>query len=503
MSIQRLSRNALASMTLVIGSTLLMIELYRFLVRTLGPAQLGVWSLVVASTAAARLGEMGVGNAVMKLVASDLGDREPSRAAATLGICLAVVAVLVAVLCVLLWPLMYPGLAVVISDPELLNSARALLPWALASLWFGAIGQVQLCALDALQRTDLKMFATLGAGAGQLAAAYALVPTYGLPSLGPVQLVHAVLTLTAATVVVVFALKVPARSWMAWTRTRLSQTLRYGFGVQAASLGQLLFEPAVKALLAVQGGPALTGYFELANRAVTQCRMLIVSVCQMLIPYLSYHSGSQAPAAARTVRVYRAVHSVLFVFTVPYFALLAAALPLVLSLWLGRFDLAFVGIGLACTLGWGLNTLVVSAYTVYMALGTLRWTVWAQIAIGALNAVLASIGGYLWGGAGVLAGAMLALALGSALITIAFHREFDLSLADFFPTKSWPLIAVSLGGSAVIVAAQLLSGDDARQSWRTVAALTVFALALLSMVWRHPAVRDLRLRLRPAQPEAA
>jgi O-antigen/teichoic acid export membrane protein len=496
MSIRRLSRNAFASMALVIGTTALMIELYRFLVRELGPEQLGVWSLVVASTTAARLGEMGIGNAVMKYVSGDLGAGNPSRAAATLGMCLTMVATVMAVLCAILWPTMAAGLSLVITDPNLLLAARKLLPWSLGSLWIGAVGQIQLCALDAMQRTDLKMVVALGAGVGQLGVAYAIVPEHGLQGLGPVQLVQAVLVMAVSTTIVARSLDARLEAWLSWPRGRLAETFRYGAGIQSGAIGQLLFEPVVKALLAAFGGPSLTGYYELASRAVTQCRSVIVSGCQMLIPYLSHRAGGQSITQAQANNAYQSVHAVLFVLSIPYFAFIAAAMPLVLSLWLGRYEPLFVGMGLACALGWGVNTLAVSAYTLYMAIGRLRWTLWTQLAIGVLNVMLASFGGWLMGGAGVVGGAMLALALGSSVVTLAFHNEFGLSARDFVPEDTAAIVGVSILGASAIAAAQVSRGTPLSDAGYVVAALLIFALACSALAWRHPAIGAMVRRLR-------
>jgi O-antigen/teichoic acid export membrane protein len=433
---------------------------------------------------------------VMKFVASDLGAGEPTRAAAKLGMCTLTIAGLVAAVCGVLWPLLDAGLAIVITEPRLLAAARQLLPWALAALWVGSMAQVLLTALDALQRSELKALVTLGAGVGQLAAAYALVPTHGLQSLGPMQVLQAALSAVAAGACVFAVLGVGARGWFGWSRRRLIDMLRYGAGVQIAAVGQLLFEPSVKALLTGFGSLTLTGYYELANRAVSQCRAVIVAAYQMLIPYLAHRAGSQALSPAQVVSAYRTVHAVLFVLSVPYFALLAAALPLLLSLWLGHFELAFVAIGLACVVGWGLNTLVVAAYMIYLGIGRVAWPLRTQLTIGILNLALASGGGWLWGGFGVIGGAMLALALGSAVVAVAFHLEFKLSWRDFVPVTSAPIIGTSLAGAVAIAGLQIVSSGSLQSVWPIAAVLAIFGLACLGLTWRHPAVRGLVGRLR-------
>lgn len=496
MSLRRLSRNALASMVQVVGSTFLLIEFYRFLVRQLGPEQIGVWSLVVASTAAVRLGEMGIGSAVVRFVAGDLGARQTARAASTLAMCVVAVGVPIAILCLLLWPALDRGLALVIHDAGLLGIARSLLPLSLTALWLGSIAQVLLSALDAMQRTDLKAVVTLGAGAGQLAVAYAVVPTQGLHSLAFVQLVHSALSAAVAIALVAATLGIRISDWFRWDRRRLVAMFRYGGGVQLGSIGQLLFEPTVKALLSVFGGLSSTGYYELANRATTQYRSVIVAAYQLLIPYLAHRAGDRDLETKQIINAYRFAHGLLVALVLPYFGLLAAAMPLVLSLWLGRYEPAFVAIGLACVLGWGLNTLAVSAYTIYLAIGRLRWTLWAQLAVGVSSVVFASLGGWGWGSLGVVIGAMLALTAGSAVVTWAFHTEFSVSWREFLPAGSIPVASVSLLGAMVLAGAEIVNGDPIGSAVQIVAGLALFAVICGLLVWRDPAVAHVIGRLR-------
>src|SRR2546429_1223395 len=417
MSFRRLSRNAIASIAQVVGSAMLLLELYRFLVRQLGPGQIGVWSLVVACTAPARLGEMGIGTAVTKFVAGDLGASKPRRAAATIGMCSATVAAIIGAFSLLVWSVAPAVLTRLVSDDRLLSVAQALVPWALASLWFASIGQVRLGALDALQRSDLKAVTTVSANSLQLAAAYVLVPKHGLLALGEIQLVNAGLAAVGAMALVVGVLAVDTHAWFDWNRRRLVDAIRYGAGMQLSTLGQLLFDPVVKALLARVGPLSVVGYYEIAIRFVTQCRSVIAAAYQALIPYLAHRAGDRELAKQDIVRAYRLAHSLLVVIALPFFSVVAVGLPLVFDIWLGRNDATFIAIGLACLVGFCVNTLSVSAYVIYLAIGRIRWTIWTQFGIGVLNVALASIGARVFGVGGVVAGGMIAPALGGTKAT--------------------------------------------------------------------------------------
>ena len=140
--------------------------------------------------------------------------------------------------------------------------------------------------------------------------------------------------------------------------------------------------------------------------------------------------------------------------------------------------------------------LAVASYMVYLAIGRVGWPLRAQLTVGVLNAVLASLGGWLWGGYGVIVGAMLALALGGAVVTVAFHLEFGLSWRDFVPAASAPVVGVSLAGAVAITALQIVPSGGVQSAGPVAAMLATFGLACAGLAWRHPAVAGLARRLR-------
>jgi O-antigen/teichoic acid export membrane protein len=69
---RRIFSNAALSVLQTGISAILLFFLYRYLLVRLGPEQLGVWSVVLASTSVARLSDMGFSGAVVRFVARHL-----------------------------------------------------------------------------------------------------------------------------------------------------------------------------------------------------------------------------------------------------------------------------------------------------------------------------------------------------------------------------------------------------------------------------------------------
>ena len=76
---RRISANVIASIAQVLASSVAFFLLYRYLLDQLGVAQLGVWSLVLATTSVSRIGDLGLSAGVVKFVAQALAQGDARR----------------------------------------------------------------------------------------------------------------------------------------------------------------------------------------------------------------------------------------------------------------------------------------------------------------------------------------------------------------------------------------------------------------------------------------
>jgi hypothetical protein len=174
------------------------------------------------------------------------------------------------------------------------------------------------------------------------------------------------------------------------------------------------------------------------------------------------------------------------------FALTASAAPAVSTLLLQRQDAQFCLMAWLLCAGWAVNTRSVPAYFCNMGSGRLRWNTIGHVLIGLLNALLASVLGVLAGWWGVVIGSTLALAAGSLVILVAFHRERGIAMAELVPGESRLLLIFGIGATAVIgfAAVKLLSPDSGLE----VAFLPVVAITLVlaPFALMHPMRRTLQ-----------
>jgi O-antigen/teichoic acid export membrane protein len=495
MNIRTLYINAAAATAQVFVSAVLMLLLYRYLLHQLGPEKLGVWSLVLASGAVARLADFGLGGSVIRFVASDLGAGNRARAAQTVGMSAIAIGLVIGLVCALLLPGLETGLKHLVLDKALQSDAIGLVPWALVSLWLGAIAQVFLGTLDACQKGATRVLINLVSTAGQLLASYLIVPSYGLLGLGIVQVIQTLFTLVLAVCFVAYSFRIPIRIWLKPDKERFIESLKFGGAIQIGAVAQLFFDPTVKILLSYFGGLSSTGYYEAASRAVLQFRSIIVSAYQMLVPHLAHKIGGGEFNKSQVTNAFGLAHSLLIAISVPYFAILTAILPMFLTVWIGRVEPSFIIFGILCMIGWSLNALNTSAYMIFVATGRLRWTMTSHLVIGVLCFVLGAIFGWLYGGFGVVFGAMLALALGSAVVFFSFQLENRIPFRTAFSNEHIRLIFFCVMGDVVLLYVQAKSGFDFPPAITILMALAAFILACVVLAFRDGAVKGLFIRM--------
>jgi O-antigen/teichoic acid export membrane protein len=471
MSRGTLAKNALSGTLQVLATGAITFELYR---------------LLLASATTGRLIDLGLGGGVVKFVAKYMGENSRAQAGTTIQMALAGMAALFCVAGLLLFPLLNAGLALLIKDLSSLEQARALLPYALATLIIGSLSGVTLSALDGCQRMDLRAIIGITGSAVQLVSAYCLVPKFALLGLAIGQVVQSVVVFASGILLLSKLVGPHLYDLRGWRKSIFVELIRYGTGFQAAAFGQILFEPAVKAILTRYSGLEFTGYYEMANRMVLQLRSILVSAYQSLVPYVASFLKSEEELRSIYVSSYR----LLFFFSSLSFGFVGLLLPLVLQVWLGRFVPKFIGIGELCLLGWALNTLSAPAYFIFIGTGKLRWPVLSHTAIGVFSAVLGILFGSLLGGFGVLVAVMIVLICGSQFVSCAFHVQHDIPWHWLIPRESWPIGICAVLGSLCVLASALALGTSAQP--RTILVILFFSVVLIYLSHKNPNAGVLR-----------
>ena len=477
---KRIVANALMSIAQVIVSALVFFFLYKFLIQTLGPAKVGIWSLILASTSASQIANLGLSGSVVKFVAKYLARDEPETVSKLLQTTFLTVAVLMAGILLLFYPISMYIIGFLIEAP-LLPEATPLIPMALVSVWLMALSVISNGGLDGLQKIDTRSALQMVGNIFYAALCFVLVKQYGLIGIAYANIIQYVVVLLVSYSLLRRAVQLPLIPHQ-WDASLFKEMLSYGVNVQVTNIATMLFDPITKALLSHFGSLSLVGFYEMANKLVTQLRSLIVAANAVLVPVVA-NLNEKEPE--RINKLYIDSFRAIFFLSVPAYSLLIVSVPFISQIWIGHYEAEFVQCALFLSVLWFFNTLTVPAYFIYQGIGDLRWNTLSHILIAVLNLILGIVFGKVWGGTGILTSWFLAASLGSLVSPFAYH------IYHRYPfTKLWTFHDIILFFSAVTALA-LCGAINIIYSGHTIMWLFIVNGALLIVflaipLWTHP-----------------
>lgn len=429
--------NAFMSIVQIILVSGVLFFLYRFLLRTIGVEQLGIWSLVLATTSVTQVANLGLSGSVVKFVAKYVARGEDKNVSGVIQTAAISLAIIVGIVLLLGYPFIKWILALVVPEGSIVSAIK-ILPYALLSLWLTMITSVFQSGLDGFQRIYIRNILTMSGSIFYAVLCYILAPKNGLIGLAYAQIINNSIMLMASWILIKRFLPVLPVIPYQWNRALFKEIISYGINFQVVSITTMFYDPTTKALLSKFGGLQMVGYYEMANKMVQQFRALIISANQVLVPSIA---DLQEKNPERIRSVYLTNYELIFYLALPLYTLIIIGTPLISELWLGHYEKIFIIFGLMLSIGNFLNTLAGPSYFANLGTGNLRWNVIGHITIAILNAGLGVILGSLFNGYGVAIAWVTALALGSAVIYVAYHLNNKIPLEELFPKNSRAMTA--------------------------------------------------------------
>ena len=471
--------NATMSVCQIVLIGIAIFILYKFLLVTIGAKQLGIWSIVLATSSVSQIANFGLSGSVVKFVAKYVALRENQKASNVIQTAVISLGSFVGILLLITYPAFTKILSFIVPSDSL-PLALDILPYALFSIWLMMIVSVFESALDGFQRIDLRSIILTCSSILNLIFCVILAPSYGLMGVAYARVAQMSLTLITSWFVLRRHIKLPILPCK-WNKELFREILSYGLKYQTISIATMFYDPVTKGLLSKFGSLSMVGYYEMASRMVQQFRALLVSANQVLFPAIA---DLKARDPGKIASVYRISYQLLFYLSLPLYSLIIVSLPVISALWIGHYEKAFVDFGILLSIGWFFNTLSAPSYFVNLGTGELRWNVISHVAIAVLNAVLGLILGVYFGGIGVVIAWVVSLALGSSLVYLSYHIKHKVPLIDLLPRDSRILITVSLIGAVFISAIQAKTGY-------MITIPAIFTATILIILWFHP----MRIRL--------
>ncbi len=474
--------NAATTFAQIACNAAILFFLYRFLVRAIGLDGLGIWSLVLATTSVVALANQGFSTSIVKFVAKYAARESPADVSALVQTAELSVALALAPVLIALYPVAAWALAIVLPHANV-AAARAILPYAIASLWINVTASVLQAGLAGYELITECNYVDLAGSALYLLLAFVLVPKHGLLGLAYAQLIQAAVCFLALWTLLKRRIPTLAILPRTWSRTLFREMARYGVHFQLITASQSIREPVTKALLTKFGGPGATGLYDLAVRFVVTVRELLVQANQVLIPTIS---GLQERDPDAVPAIYEKSYRLLFYLAIPAFTLVIVVSPLVSVIWLGRYDTTFFEFVALLAIGWIVNVLSNPAYVVDLGVGTLGWVSIGCVLTAILNAALGITLGKIFGPAAVVVAAVFSLIVGYGVVLAAYHIENRVSFRTLIPPQSAGILAASCAVTVVFFPLISVAPAASLLSLRTVFGILAALLTIAIPMWVHP-----------------
>ncbi len=474
--------NAMMSILQVAVTSMILFVLYRFFLNTIGVAQFGIWSVVLATTSVVNIANLGLSASVVKFVAKYLARGEEDTIADVIQTSTISIGILIGLFLLLAYPFANWLLSLVIPVANL-KDALSILPYALLSLWITAIASVFQAGLDGYQRIDVRSKILIASTLFNLILCFLLVPTYGLIGLAYAHIAQAIIVLVGSWVMLKRNIPLLPVVPYKWNRKLFREMVGYGVNFQLISISQMLCDPTTKALLTKFGGLTMVGFYEMANRMLMQFRMLLVSANQVLVPTVA---DLQEKNPNIIQNVYKDNYRLIFYIALPFYSIIIAFTPLISEIWIGHYEAIFVIFSVLIAVNLFINTLSVPAYFSYLGIGELKWNTFGHVITAIMNAILGIMVGYIFEGIGVVIAWILSSLTGSLTIAISYHYRHKIPLGELFPRES---IKVAIACLTAVSSAFLLY-HRLNHTFADIAIMSitilVFSIIVFIPLWLHP-----------------
>ena len=321
---QKILINAITSITQIVLIAVILFLLYRFLLDTIGIEQLGIWSLVIATTSVTQIANFGLSGSVAKFVAKYVAREEAENVSGVIQTASISVAVIIGTILLFTYPVIKWLLGLII-PVDSLRIALYILPYALLALWLLMITSIFQGGLDGYQRIYFRNLLLVGGALLNVVLCYILAPKYGLAGVAYARVIQVLTILVCSWLLLKKCLPTLPLFPFKWNRSIFKEVIGYGVNFQIISISVMLCDPITKALLSKFGGLSMVGYYEMASRMVGQFRALIVSANQVLVPAIAdlkektperihsvYQTSYQEQSGLNNILIYQVFRQELF-----------------------------------------------------------------------------------------------------------------------------------------------------------------------------------------------
>jgi len=383
--------NMLSGSATTIINIVVMAVGYPIYLHFLGYEKYGVWLVLTTVLTFASLGNLGIGTAVMKLVAEEYGRGDILGVQRYITTSIVVLFISGTIVLAILLIFRNP----IVSAFKLDEGNRQMVLWLLPYIGilciYSFIVQVFEAALSGLGRMDMANYIRTFSNAIQVIISGILL-TLGLGvkcmligSFVSCAIIHALTIICIGRIV-------HLQIWDIGNinRVYIKNLFNFGGTVFSGSLISMLFNPFNKLMLSRYAGVATLPIYEIAFTGSMYVRSLVEAGLRALVPKISHLSANlNDQAANKILEIYRRSMKLIFVFGAPFYGVLLVCSPFILKIWLGeRFVETLPGAVQLMLGGTFLNLLCVPAYYTLMGINKVGYCLISHIIQSVANFIL-------------------------------------------------------------------------------------------------------------------
>lgn len=438
----------------------------------------GLWSLVITSTALAQLGTLGLAAAMTRHLPLALANDEALIAksiVASASSALFVLFIGVAILAYIPLTLYFEA---ILSD-ETLAIGLELLFWILVGLPFGILAECLVNALIGIHQAGTKSKITVAAQLLKLGIAAALLPKLGLLALVIGQWFQYGLIIVLGRRSLGRHIGFRWRDVAQFDWQALRALLPFGLRMQASSVAIFLFEPTIRLAIGSIAGLTMLGFYEMASKLVISLRNVLTTALHVTVPAVA---EMNVMTSDRLRHLMEAMTTCVWLIGTAVMVSLAASAPVISQLWFGQVDQTFVTLVWILDLGWWFTLVMSPAYFIALGKGWADLTLVNHLAMTALAGPLVIVGCLTGSAILVGLGVSSALFIGTTIFVMMTRQRLAPEIAII--ADSWKLgIGLGLMSCTVLAAGLIFMPSD-----------QVWLLAILSLIPLSGISIDNRLR---------
>jgi len=364
---------------------------YPLYLHFLGYEKYGVWLVLTTVLTFASLGNLGIGSAVMKLVAEEYGHGDILGVQRYITTAIAVLFISGAIVLTVLLIFRNPIVSAFKLDEGNRQMVLWLIPYIGVLCIYSFIVQVFDATLSGLGRMDKSNYISTFSQIVQVATSGILL-SFGSGVKG--MLIGSIVYNVTIHLLTIYCIGriVHVSFWNIGNinRVYLYRLFQFGGTIFSGSLINMFFSPFNKLMLSRYVGVAALPVYEIAYTGSMRVRSLVESGLRALVPKISYLSAElNNQATNKILEIYRRSMKLIFVFGAPLFLVLLVSSPFLLKIWLGgKFVETLPGNFQLMLVGSFLSLLSVPAYYTFMGINKVGYCLISQLIQSVSNVII-------------------------------------------------------------------------------------------------------------------